>query len=201
MEHMRCGCFFGEKTVTALTKPAAIKEKRLRNVTFFIAVFVAVLGFDAYAANEDINPAPVKSCDWNKVRDETGELAGVSWQDQAAICKEMASSLGRLPPIGLLRVLAKVTFILRSAGSTESHKDIAFQAMNVVEARNQTTDIQINETFNTLTKIYNGTNGRVSPKDMNRILRAMGPRARKIDEQGMFSIAAMIMEDKKSGRR
>ena len=166
----------------------------------FIAVCVAFIGPVAYAANPDENSTQVKSCDWNKVRDDIGELSGVSWENQAVICREMAASLGRLPPVGLLRLLGKVTFVLRAAGSSDSTKEIAFQVMNVVEARSQTTDAQIKETFETLVKIYNGTNGRVTPKDVNRNLRAMGPGAKKIGQQGLFSMAALIWEDKKSGR-
>ena len=172
----------------------------MKIATFLIAACAVFMWNGSYAANPDENLTPVKSCDWNKVRDDVGELSGVSWEDQAAICREMASSLGKLPPVGLLRVLGKVTFILRAAGSPDAPKEIAFQVMNVVEARNQTSNAQINETFNTLVKIYSGSNGRVTPKDVNLNLRAMGPRAKEINEQGMFSMAAMILEDKKSGR-
>ena len=171
----------------------------MKTTIFLIAACAALIGAGAYAANPDENPAQVKSCDSDKLRNDVGELSGVSWEDEAAICREMASSLGRLPPVGLLRILGKVTFILRTAGGTETPKDIAFQVMNVVEARSQTSNVQINETFETLVKIYNGSNGRVTPKDMNLNLRSMGSRAKKINRQGMFSMAAILLENKKSG--
>jgi hypothetical protein len=71
--------------------------------------------------------------------------------------------------------------------------------MNIVEVRAQReNDAKISDTFETITKIFNGSQGHVTPKDMNIILRGPGLNPLTIDQQGMFTVAAMISEAKKA---
>lgn len=80
----------------------------------------------------------------------------------------------------------------------ESPKDIAYQMMNIVEARGQEEDDKaIYDTFNTVAQIFNGTEGHVTPKDLNIFLRSAGPIAKTLSDDGLISMATVIWEDKK----
>lgn len=78
----------------------------------------------------------------------------------ADVCTMMQSSLGHLSSVALLRKLSMVVFIFKVVGSDDSAKEIAYQIMNVVEARGQIDDdAAIDESFETLQKIFNTTHG------------------------------------------
>jgi len=76
---------------------------------------------------------------------------------------------------------------------------MANQIFNVVEARGKINDdAAIDESFETIQKIFNTTQGHVTPKDLNVALRGSGLNAHTIDQQGMFTVAAIIWEAKKA---
>jgi hypothetical protein len=55
------------------------------------------------------------------------------------------------------------------------------------------------DTFNVVFKIYNGSMGHVTPRDVNMALRAMAPaQAQKISDDGLYTLAAVILEEKKA---
>lgn len=145
----------------------------------------------------DNNQSPVTSCDWNSMDDQgLNRLAQI---DEADICSAMHSALGRMPSVALARKLSKVVFVFQVAGSQDSAKEISYQMMNIVEARGQLqNDTAIAESMETMTKIFNGTQGHVTLKDMNIALRGGGLNAHTIDENGLFTAATMIWEAKKA---
>ena len=144
----------------------------------------------------DSNQSPA-TCDWKTMEDQRLNL--VAWVDETDICNTMQSSLGRAPSVALVRKLSKVVFILKVAGSQDSAKEISYQMMNIVEVRGQReSDAAIDETFETIVKIFNGSQGHVTPKDMNIVLRGPGLNPLTIDQEGMFTVAAMISEAKKA---
>jgi hypothetical protein len=72
--------------------------------------------------------------------------------------------------------------------------------MNIVEARGQTDkDDAMYDTFNVVFKIYNGSTGHVTPRDVSMALRAIAPeQAQKISDDGLYSLSAVIQEEKKA---
>jgi len=145
----------------------------------------------------DANQSPVTSCDWNNM-DKQG-LNVLSWADEADVCVTMQATLGRPPSVALVRKLSKAISVMQAAGSKDTTKDTAYQMMNIVEARGKEKDNKaIDSTFETVTKIFNGTQGHVTPRDINIFLRSSGPMAKTISDDGIISMAAIIWEDKKS---
>jgi len=152
---------------------------------------------EAWDKAADDNQSPVTSCSWQKM----GQIRFTSEAqvDEAEICTTMQASLGRLPSVALLRKLSKLVFTLQVVGSQDSAKEISYQVMNIVEVRGQRENgAAIDETFETIAKIFNGSQGHVTPKDMNIVLRGPGLDPLTIDQQGMFAVAAMISEAKKA---
>jgi hypothetical protein len=138
----------------------------------------------------------VASCDWKKMEEQGIEK--IAWTDAAAVCQTMAASLSRQPTIGLLDDMTKMLYVMRVSGSKEEYKDLAFQTMNIVESRDQTGDTKaIEGTLNVVMKIYNGSQGHVAPRDLSVALRRMGPQAVALSDEGMFTIGAVIFEQKK----
>jgi hypothetical protein len=145
----------------------------------------------------DGNQSPVTSCDWNTMEDQ--RLNRVAWVDEADICSTMQSALGRMPSVALARKLSKVVFIFQVAGSKDSAKEISYQMMNIVEVRGQLqNDAAIADSMETITKIFSGSQGHVTPRDINVVLRGQGVNPRTIDEKGIFTLGAMIWEAKKA---
>lgn len=157
---------------------------------------------EAKQSEEDLDRSTKKvtSCDWNKIRDEIGDLKGTSWQDQAFACRHLANVLGNNPSIGVVRQICKMEFVLKVNGLKDDEQEIFHQAINVVEARNLKIDKEINETFNILVKVFIGSNGVVTPRDINIALRSIGVNAQKLSDDGLYHLAAVIqMEKKKAG--
>jgi hypothetical protein len=170
--------------------------------TLFIAAAVLVSGLCISSAQTAADEAA--DTDQTLIRSyEPSEMAKLridtlSFTDEAAICKVMRSSLGRFPSVALARALCKAIVVMQVAGdSREKAKDIAYQMMNIVEARGQKDDKAIYGTFNTVTKIHNGTGGHVTPKDLNVFLRSAGPMAKTLSDDGLISMATLIWEEKK----
>ena len=135
-----------------------------------------------------------------RIREEMEKLRMnlLSWDDEAAVCKTMRSSIGRFPTVRLARALCKVIIVMQMNGSKDKPKDIAYQMMNIVEARGQErNDKAIYSTFDTVTKIFNGSEGHVTPRDLNVFLRSTGPMAKTLSDEGLMHMAAVIQEDKK----
>lgn len=51
-------------------------------------------------------------------------------------------------------------------------------------------------TFELVFKIYNGTEGRVTPKDLNILLSNMGNRAQKLSDDGLINLASVLSVQK-----
>lgn len=163
-----------------------------------IALALALVGFAVGAwADNPKNSNSSASCDYNKM-DAQG-IKHLSWGDAEMVCRTMAASLGRQPTIALLDTMSKLLFVLRVAGLKDEYKDVAYQVMNIVEARNQVNDNgAIDNTMNVIVKIFNGSQGHVTPKDMNIAIRHFGKKAEKFTDERMYFIAAVIQEAKKS---
>ena len=145
----------------------------------------------------DANQSPVTSCDWQDM--DKQRLNVLSWADEADVCVTMQATLGRMPSVALVRKLSKAIFVMQVDGSKDTAKDIAYQMMNIVEARGkEKSDKMIDSTFETVTKIFNGTQGHVTPKDINIFLRSSGPMAKTISNDGIMGMAAVIWKYKKA---
>ena len=164
------------------------------------AIFASGLSFSsgqtAADTAADTDQTLIKSLDTSemaKLRIDT-----LSFSDEAAVCNVMRTSFGRFPSVALARALCKAIVVMQVAGeSREKAKDIAYQMMNIVEARGQKDDKAIYGTFDTVTKIFNGTGGHVTPKDLNVFLRSAGPMAKTLSDDGLISMATVIWEEKK----
>ena len=145
----------------------------------------------------DANQSPVTSCDLNTMDNQ--RLNILSWVDEANVCATMQAALGRPPSVALVRKLSKAISVMQTTGSKDTTKDTAYQMMNIVEARGkENNDKAIDSTFETITKIFSGTQGHVTLKDINIFLRSAGPMAKTLSDDGLISMAAVIWEDKKA---
>jgi hypothetical protein len=71
--------------------------------------------------------------------------------------------------------------------------------MNVVEARGQVAnDKAIDGSLEAIQKIFSGSQGHVTPNDLNVFLMSAGPMARTLSDDGLLRMAAVIWEEKKA---
>ena len=127
-------------------------------------------------------------------------LDTLSHDDEATICQAIQQSIGRVPSARIAKELAMAVSNMQMKGDKTPVGDEAYQYMNIVEARGQTADdAKMYDTFNVVFKIFSGTMGHVTPRDINMTLRAMAPeQARKISDDGLYEFAAVIQEQKKA---
>jgi len=139
----------------------------------------------------------IASCDYSAVAKL--KFYGVSIGEATEACAILANRLHRTPSNRLLDYFAKLIFIQHAAGNKDSAKEISYQAANFIEYRGhlENDDKAINS-LNVLVKILNGLEGRVSISDMNRALYGMGQSAKKMTDDSIFTLAAMIMQEKRS---
>ena len=124
----------------------------------------------------------------------------LSFTEEVAVCKRMRAALGRFPSVALARGLAKAIVVMQMNGSKDKPDSLAYQMMQIAEARGQLKDDKaIYKTFDTVTKVFNGTRGDVTPRDLNVFLRSAGPMAKTLSEDGLISVATVIWEEKRSG--
>jgi hypothetical protein len=81
---------------------------------------------------------------------------------------------------------------------TTNTSETAYQYMRIVESRGQlTNDVAMMNTFNVVFKINSGSNGRVTPRDLNRMLSDMGSTATRLSDDGLINLGAMISVQKR----
>lgn len=145
----------------------------------------------------DTDQSPVTSCNWENMEKQRINL--LSYVDEADVCNTIQSTLGNPPSVALTRRLSKAIFIMQVNGSKDTAKEVAYQIMSVVEARGQTQNEKaIEGSIETVFKIFNGTQGHVTPKDVNVFLRNAGPMAKTLNDDGLIGMAAIIWEEKKA---
>jgi hypothetical protein len=123
----------------------------------------------------------------------------LSHTEEVEVCRTIETSLGRRPTVAMTRKLSQAVSLVGSASAADTSKDLAYQFMNIVEARDQTKNDQaIDGTFETVFKIFKGTDGHVTPRDINVFLRSAGPMAKTLSDEGLIHMAAVLWEQKKA---
>lgn len=139
----------------------------------------------------DTNPSIISSCAYDSVTSVS--ISTLSYADTAAICKKMATRIGSNPSIQSLRMLSKAVSDMHIQDNQVDVVGTAYQYMRVVESRGQLNDdAAMMKTFDVIFKIYNGTEGRVTPKDLNILLSNMGNGATKLSDDGLINLAALL---------
>jgi hypothetical protein len=134
----------------------------------------------------------VVSCDWKNIS-SLKIVDFYSWQETADLCDQMVRRLGHQPTVASLRNLAKTVYALHHSGSKATPKEDAYQLLRIIESRGQQEDVAAMwRTFNMVFKIFNGMEGRVTPKDINIMLSTMGESAKKLSDDGIINLAAML---------
>jgi hypothetical protein len=88
---------------------------------------------------------------------------------------------------------------MQSEGYPGDLSDNAYQFMRVVEERGQLEDDPaMLDTFDIIFKVFHGTEKRVTPKDMNKLLSGIGAGASKLSDDGVFSLAALLDTEKQN---
>ena len=147
------------------------------------------------AALDDSNE-PLKSCEWKSVSSIMEGITIVSWSDGSKICQLATNSLRRSIPIGVFRHLLKAAGVLNVKGAGEPDK-LAYQLIEIIEARGITDPQRMKDTLDIAFKAYTGSNGRVTPKDLNVAVRQSG-LAQTLSDEGLLSLAAMISVEKRN---
>jgi hypothetical protein len=119
----------------------------------------------------------------------------VSWSDGSKICELATKSLGRPIPVGVFRHLLKAAGVLHLKGAGETDK-ISYQLAEIIEARGISDPQRMKETIEIAFKAYTGSNGRVTPKDLNVAVRQSG--LGKTLSDGLFGVAALISVQKRN---
>jgi hypothetical protein len=144
------------------------------------------------------NATPLQSCALGNVR--LPDVSGTTQADMEGICNEISLTLGgKTPSSHFLVETAKAAFVLRAHGYDVPSKDIAYQLMNIVEARGQadaSEDVKF-KTMDAVVKMYVAWNGHITPQDVNAFLRSAGESAHTLSDDGLTSMMAVVLEQKK----
>ena len=166
----------------------------------------AILGFAitasspirAHAEDDKLDNVfePLKSCDLNDVRPAMEGILIVSWREGTKICETTVTSLGRPIPQGVFRILLKASGFLHVKGAGDTDK-IAYQLAEIIDARGLNEPKRMKDTVDIAFRAYVGSNGRVTPKDLNVAIRKSGYGPTMSDDS-MLTIAAMISVQKRN---
>ena len=170
------------------------------NATFLkLMLCNAVIFISPYALAAALSqPQRISGCEASKMQLEPDDFKLITRKDASKICKEVEASLLKLPSKTFFRGICTLVALMKVRDTKESYENIAYQIMNVIEIREQNDEEAMLETLDTLWTIFNGSNGRVTPKDMNIALRKLKYPAKKMSRRDMFKLGAMIHENKKN---
>ena len=98
----------------------------------------------------------------------------------------MGSDIRELVNIGMVS-----RTVMERRGETLSPRDATFQTLDIARVRGVTNDRKrFRDTVDWMMSIDIGLEGRVPPADMLAILRAAGPTARTLSDDGIINLAA-----------
>jgi hypothetical protein len=132
----------------------------------------------------------VNSCDPLKLPSAMEGILIVSWSEGSRICRVTTESLGRPITVGVFRAFLKIASVIKYKDGGELDK-IAYQLAEIVEARGMSEPKRMLDTLEIAMKCFNGSNGRVTPKDLNVALRQSG-QARTLTDGDIYTVAAVI---------
>lgn len=124
----------------------------------------------------------------------------LSISDEIEVCNAIQASQGGVPSVQFFQDVSKAVAAFKVKGSKDDAREISYQLMNVIEARGQSgaDDATKFKTIDMVFKMYNGWNGRITPRDVNIFLRNSGPLANTLSDDGLVRSMALVMESKKS---
>jgi len=163
-------------------------------IAFFILLGPALAQGETSALDDSTEP--LKSCEWTTMSSVMEGIQLVSWSSGSRICELATNSLGRPIPIGVFRFLLKAAGVLHIKGAGEADK-IAYQLTEIIEARGITDPKRMKDTLDIAFKAYTGSNGRVTPRELNVAIRQSG-LGRTLSDEGVFGLAAMISVRKRN---
>lgn len=124
-------------------------------------------------------------------------ISSLSMNDQAQICNIMVSNLGRNPPVYLLRDLVRLVVLVKDTASDDTVNTIASDAMNVVLLRQQNNNDQgIQDTFDTIWKVYQSTETKITFNDLTAALKKSGEKAKSLSDDQLEKIGISLWQEK-----
>lgn len=147
------GCAHPIRSSTPTLTTGPTPRKKANPVSIAVVLIIAAAGMyflfgnsdgeDKTAASTSPTPAvqvvdnatPLQSCSLGEVA--LPEVSGTAASDWEGICNEIQLAQGKPPSSHLLVMTAKAAFVFRTHGYDAEPKVIAYQLMNIVEARGQ----------------------------------------------------------------
>lgn len=120
--------------------------------------------------------------------------------DEVEVCNAIQASAGKLPSVQFFQDMSKAVVAFKIKGSKDDARELSYQLMNIIEARGQSDadDATKYGTVNIVFKMYNGWNGRITPKDVNVFLRRSGEAGQKLSDDGLVGMMALVLQEKKA---
>lgn len=128
----------------------------------------------------------------------TESIPSISAADAGDICQMFVRSLSHKPQEYMLRGLFMVVSLISIRGHVDPEPEIGRQLINIIQVRGITDSDRMSSTLNTVWKIFEGTGGRVTPRDLISALRSSGRIARTLSDAGLISLATMLWEQKEA---
>jgi hypothetical protein len=151
----------------------------------------------ARAATLDTDDTPVANCNFDTMLAATHGILIVNGSEFSAICQTFERNLGRLPPVSVLRRIGVTAGLLRPVLKQEAVQ-IGYQTVAIIEARGGTSPAQMLSTADIVWKTSKGSEGRVTPQELNIALREAGPLAKTMDDDAVLMLSAIISTTKRN---
>jgi hypothetical protein len=145
----------------------------------------------AAAVALDSSSKPVQSCDIDQMQRIATDQKYLSWNEESDICQVVVNRLGTGATEAVLRTMFVGVSAFKLKGDKDDAHETAYELMNLVEARQVESAGRIKDTLNVAFKLYEMTDGHVTPKDLNVLLRSAGPDA-KLSDDGLVGMGAVL---------
>jgi hypothetical protein len=154
-----------------------------RKVLPLLFVTFALAACDSNYKNQSENSKlPITSCSATEM--DKINISTLEPQQKTDICNIMVSTIHRLPPVYVLKDFERFVSLVKSTASDDSVNSIATQAMMVVKTRRQQNDNDaMQNTFDTLWRIYENTQTHVTIRDVNTALKRSGVVATNMSDE------------------
>jgi hypothetical protein len=152
----------------------------------------------AFSAEALDDAKPVQSCDTDTMQRIAADQKYLSWEEESAICQVVVNRFGPKATGAVLNTMFVGVSAFKLRGDKDDAKEQAYQLANLMEARNVESPQRIHDTLDVAFRLYETTDGHVTPKDLNEMLRSSGSLAETMSDDGVTKMGLVLWEAKKT---
>ena len=144
------------------------------------------------AAELDSLADPVSECSRKEVTRATADLIEMGSGDPLPVCRRLETWVGVPPQVQLLRSMLVTTSLYARRDRPAAQARVMGQLLELAHLRGLSTPEGLMRTLSLVRRMMMKTGGQAGPTELIAFLRASGPMAKTLSDEGILNLAWMI---------